>query len=470
MASVIPETKPFIRAAVQATPSLARLDEGGVSLVARMQRLVYRPFKASVEGGAVKGLEGGPFLIVLDGLDECDDKEPVQELIDDLLLFFEDNPSIPLRVFITSRVEQHIQSHLDVAGVRLDNLVDQCSDSDISTFLETLFDNERRRHPVIRAYIRQHGKWPTVSDKEKLVKHIGGSFIFASTLFKYIMGLTASDGSGSASPTTPMDRLPLTLEMNPGLDELYAQTLARSEHLPHFLTITSTIALLQKPLPTSGIAELLGINTYEVVNVLVNLQAIIQVPGTDDIPVTLCHTSLRDFLTTQSRSRRYFAQPRHHVQLFSRCLEYELELLKQTPGVLIPLGERSPALVYALEYSGQHLTQAEGLLDQSDWDHSIQLCRQMLELLPLTPGPGLDRINEVTGIMATIPWMMNFAILAPNLRKEEDGWYARYHPKITNAAEVVERKRPLDVELVHTLQHDRFVRFLTTLLLILMIC
>ncbi|KAJ2919108.1 hypothetical protein MD484_g1351, partial [Candolleomyces efflorescens] len=358
MATVIPETEPFIRAAVKADPALTRPDEGGVSLAARMQRLIYRPFKASVEGGAGRGR--GPFLMVLDGLDECDDKEQVQELIDDMLLFFEDNPSIPLRVFITSRVEQHIQSHLDVPGVQLDNLVEHCSDSDISAFLDVLFENERRRNPVIRAYVPQHGEWPTVDDKRKLVRRIGRSFLFASLLFKFIMASTTSNGFGSA--TTPMDRLPLALNMNPGLDGLYAQTLARSEHLPHFLTIISTIALLRAPLPTSGIAELLGISTYEVVNVLLNLQAIIQVPGTDDIPVTLCHTSLRDFLTTESRSVRYFAQRRHHIHLFLCCVERELGYVRQNPAVL------SSATRYALRWSGNHFGYAAHLFELSDWD------------------------------------------------------------------------------------------------------
>jgi hypothetical protein len=51
--------------------------------------------------------------------------------------------------------------------------------------------------------------------------------------------------------------------MNPGLDGLYAQTLACSKHLPYSLNIISTIALLEAPLLTSGIAELIGMSTYE---------------------------------------------------------------------------------------------------------------------------------------------------------------------------------------------------------------
>ncbi|KAJ2936890.1 hypothetical protein H1R20_g206, partial [Candolleomyces eurysporus] len=179
-----------------------------------------------------------------------------------------------------------------------------------------------------------------------------------------------------------MDRLPLALKMNPGLDGLYAQTFARSEHLPHFLDIISTIALLEEPLPTSGIAELLGMSTYKVVDVLVNLQAIIQVPGTDDIPVTLFHTSLRDFLTTQSRSGRFFAHPRHHVRLFLRALEFQLVLRRRKPD-LLP-SECNPAGAYALQYPLVHSSRGEGLFELTELDSALQLYREALRFHPGT--------------------------------------------------------------------------------------
>ncbi|KAJ2933777.1 hypothetical protein H1R20_g3328, partial [Candolleomyces eurysporus] len=383
MAAVIPQTEPFIREAVQANRALLTPNEGGVSLRTRMQRLVYAPFKAVAqlkERGMA--LTQGPFLIVLDGLDECDNKDEVQELIDGMLMFFDENPLIPLRVFITSRVEEHIKSRLDVPAVILDNLVDHCSDDDITTFLEILFEDGHRRNSVVRAYVRRHGEWPTQSDRRKLVKHIGGSFIFASAVFKFIM---ATNAEGSHAPT-PMDRLPLALKMNPGLDGLYTQTLSRSMYLPHFSNIISTIALLQEPLPISGIAELLGIETYEVVNVLVNLQAIIQVPGTDDIPVTLCHTSLRDFLTTQSRSGDFFAHPSHHVRICLLCLEHGLKVLREDPGLSIGSGEQISAITeYDFYYSITHMNLGNGCFAPTEYDSAIHLCRERLAIQPGAP-------------------------------------------------------------------------------------
>ncbi|KAJ2918968.1 hypothetical protein MD484_g1452, partial [Candolleomyces efflorescens] len=406
MAVAVPEAGPFIRAAVESNPALLAPNEGGISLRARMQQLVYATFKAAVQGerGADdqvpntdaplspvnRALSQSPLLIVLDGLDECENKDEIQELISGMLLFFKENPLIPLRVFITSRVEEHIQSQLNVPSVRLDNLVDYCSDDDIDTFLRLLFEDGCKRSAVIRSYVQQHGEWPTPSDRRKLVEHIGGSFIFGSTLFKFIMGTNTEGDAGTSMEAgagmTPMDRLPLALKMNPGLDGLYAQILARSQHLPHFGKIISTIALLQAPLSTSGIAEILGINTYEVVNVLVNVQTIIQVPGTDDIPVTLCHTSLRDFLTTQSRSHEFFAHPSNHVLLHRRCIECKLKHLRQDPGLFMqPRRSLPPAACYAVRYSRRHSWFGSGGYTLSDLNSAIELCREGLALQPEEP-------------------------------------------------------------------------------------
>jgi predicted transcriptional regulator len=135
--------------------------------------------------------------------------------------------------------------------------------------------------------------------------------------------------------------------MNPGLDTLYAQTLARSQHLPHFSVIISTIALLFEPLSIAGLAELLGIESFEIVHVLVNLQAIIHIPGTDELPVSFCHTSLRDFLTTESRSKHFFASLYLLLHLIHRCF-------------LVSEEERyfgTAAAAYSIEYSKKHIHQ-----------------------------------------------------------------------------------------------------------------
>jgi hypothetical protein len=302
LASALPATVPYIEAALRADSGLLN-----ASLARQLERLVYKPFQTVMEGKTAL-----PFIIVIDGLDECEDRRGVEEFIDHILDFFAENSSIPLRFFIASRVEQHIRARLEVDGVRLGNIDSHTPRRDIKRFLQASFETAAKRDRVIRAYVRAHGSWPTKQDMNKLCKHIGGSFVLASTMFKYIVQPATGEG-----PMTPMDRLPLALEMD-DLDGLYSQTLARSQHFPNFHNIISTVALLKAPLPIVGIASLLKIEAFEVIGVLLNLQAIIHVPGTDEQgEVTLCHTSLRDFLTTERRSGSLFVPPSFHV-----CLSY----------------------------------------------------------------------------------------------------------------------------------------------------
>ncbi|RXW12886.1 hypothetical protein EST38_g12967 [Candolleomyces aberdarensis] len=312
LASALPATAPFIETALRTDLGLL---SNSVSLTRQLERLVFKPFQEAMKEDLLKeALAKRPYIIVIDGLDECDDRREVEEFITCMLAFFDEHPTVPLRMFIASRVEQHIRERLETVGVRLGNLDSHSPLEDIERYLQASFQMAATRDRIIRAYVRVCGSWPTKSDIDRLIKHIRGSFVLASTMFQYIIQPPTQE-----DPRTPMDRLPLTLEMN-GLDGLYAQTLARSQHFPHFHDIISTITVLRHPLPIVWIAGLLDIQAFEVVRVLLNLQAIIHVPGTDvEGKVTMCHTSLRDFLTTESRSGFFFVPPSFHLHLSYYC-------------------------------------------------------------------------------------------------------------------------------------------------------
>ncbi|RXW14903.1 hypothetical protein EST38_g10955 [Candolleomyces aberdarensis] len=379
MATSLPETAPLIEAAVKAEPELLQV-ESCFSFSARLQRLVYEPFKAAAAQASVAiGPLSEPYLIIIDGLDECDDKEGVQEFIAATLRFFDRNPSVALRIFITSRVEQHIHSRLAAdGGVRLKDLSAHCTREDMKAFMRSVFNAETKSNPIIQAHIQQNGSWPNRADAQKLVDRIGGSFVFASTLLKFIFQEPTSPDDHS----TPLDRLPLALDIEPGLDGLYSQTLARSEHLPHFTEIISTLALLAKPLPISGVAELLDIQASAVDHVLLDLQAIVHVPGTDNAPITFYHTSLRDFLTTESQSGRFFAPLSFHARLLIGFLSCELKARRQAFGFYF----RQQTAVVQYSVGGgypTHWNRGSAMFTHNDLETLIQLLRETVELLPV---------------------------------------------------------------------------------------
>jgi len=301
----------LIRKAVEDEPTL--LSPGPHSLEVRVRRLVLEPFKRAVP--SVTSILKGPWLIVIDGLDECVDHDEVEEFIIALLFFFEENPKVPLRFLIASRVEQHIHRHLQSDSVSLENLIDYAPDADIKFFLRMFFQKEAKTNRVIRSY----GDWPTKDQISKLVEHIGGSFIFAATFARYILGRIDDDIRLEEAPLTkvqqppkdgltPMERLELALNINPGLDGLYAHILSRAEESPHFPKLLLCLCLRDRHNLSNSIADIadmLACETFRVTEILVKLQAIVQVPGDDHTPVTFFHTSVHDFLRDEGRSHRF---------------------------------------------------------------------------------------------------------------------------------------------------------------------
>ncbi|KAF6748535.1 hypothetical protein DFP72DRAFT_971327 [Ephemerocybe angulata] len=266
MSETIPSTASFVQRAMK---SILGLRTAHLSLAVQFEKLIYKPLQAAIDGGREAK---HPFIIVVDGLDECEDRADVSDFLDHALEYLDEHRGLPLLFLIFSRLEEHIHSRLGTtSSVHIDDLSNYPADSDIYSFLKAWFSQASRRNRVIQSYISQHGSWPPESDLLSLARHIKGSFIFASTLAKFILGNT-NDG------LTPIERFPRALQMSPGLDGLYMETLKRSEHIPFFLDIITTLALLQEPLSISGLAVLLDLPSFKIINVLVNLQSIIQVP------------------------------------------------------------------------------------------------------------------------------------------------------------------------------------------------
>jgi hypothetical protein len=113
---------------------------------------------------------------------------------------------------------------------------------------------------------------------------------FSSVLLRYILDPEGSQNDG----LTPMERFKLALNMNPGLDGLYQRILQGGKAVDCFSDIVYTLALLQDKVSIYDLSLILGIPPFKVVNALIPVQSIIQVPGDDRTrDVTMFHTSQR---------------------------------------------------------------------------------------------------------------------------------------------------------------------------------
>jgi len=253
-----------------------------------------------------------PMVIVIDALDECDDRQMIADFISIVGRALQEH-RLPIRFFFTSRVEEHIRS-MFAASPALNvtyclSLQNFRADDDIRTFFRSHFTTIYEQKHRLMGDIAL--PWPSEWDLHKLVQNSSGSFIFAFTLINFV-----NDGSD-----LPHRKLQAALWNHSGLDPLYTQVLGSASRSHHFTRVLQTIINILKPLSIMDLACLLQIEGGDVIHALQGVQSIIMVPEDDKQPVGLFHTSLRDFLTTQAHSQGFFISPvASHLGIAADCL------------------------------------------------------------------------------------------------------------------------------------------------------
>ncbi|KAF9525670.1 hypothetical protein CPB83DRAFT_896841 [Crepidotus variabilis] len=129
-----------------------------------------------------------PCLIVIDGLDECDDETVPCRLLH-IIATAIPKLSQPLRFLIASRPEAHIErtfeqdDALSAAFVQqVDLSANRDADADIERYLRRRFSAVRRTHP----FKHLPKNWPSDSDIWALVRRSSKHFIYPSTVMTFI--------------------------------------------------------------------------------------------------------------------------------------------------------------------------------------------------------------------------------------------------------------------------------------------
>lgn len=219
LAEAIPATRRHIEAALRASPNL-----DAISVASQFERLIYRPLQSAVGTGTLPTVKRRspagwlvdyvkPFLIVIDGLDECNDHEAVRDFLQHMIEFFKKghNPRVPLRILISSRVNLvHIREAIDTDRVTILDLGNQDSRKDVEMVVRHAFRAASTRSSVIHSYGEE---WPLEHDVQSLIDRSGGSLSFITTVLDYILGLDALSDDG----LPPKERLDLALSMDPSI-------------------------------------------------------------------------------------------------------------------------------------------------------------------------------------------------------------------------------------------------------------
>ncbi|KAF7760578.1 hypothetical protein Agabi119p4_11254 [Agaricus bisporus var. burnettii] len=255
-------------------------------------------------------------LIILDGLDECDDAFHQQELLGLITNFCTTYPASPVVWIVASRPEPHIMSFFSQPKIALAYEKE-----------EILVDSNRAREDVER-YLREMlkevqlgsislkrlSRWPSEDDFLKVAKAADGLFAYAATVVRYISDPTYGD---------PVSQLADVLEIIdtgtrkavPGkdhplarLDALYARILSK---IPSDVMVNTRKLLILRFDEYWGDASfqfhcnMLGMAENVAYGATQLLSAIASVPGPAEAAthrLELFHKSFEDYLKDFDRS------------------------------------------------------------------------------------------------------------------------------------------------------------------------
>ncbi|KAK7042945.1 hypothetical protein VNI00_008682 [Paramarasmius palmivorus] len=265
-----------------------------------------------------------PYLIIIDGLDECIDRaeqERVLAIVE--VLISHSAPYFSWIILLCSRPEPQIRHGFDHEGFERHletfdvNALDDVN-RDIHRYLVDNFATLRTKYR--RAMGREESSWPGEDVIGKLIARADGQFIFAATVIKYL----------DVDDEPPQDRLDTIMriyveqEESPysALDILYHQILLNCRN---WGKVRALLRLLVTPhLAHPGehflehkdwrslklLALFLNIEVHEFSTLLIRLHSVLKIPEGTNIEeehILFAHASFPEFLTDPKRSGNFHA-------------------------------------------------------------------------------------------------------------------------------------------------------------------
>ncbi|KAJ3573788.1 hypothetical protein NP233_g2210 [Leucocoprinus birnbaumii] len=277
-----------------------------------------------------------PFLILLDGLDECDGEMAQCEfirLINELVRVKKD---FPLLWVIVSRQEAHIRHTFTriVDSDRIELIIDDECRNDVDRYLRDGLFNLQVEYNI-------GSSWPPQETLDTISKGGDGHFAFAATALGFI------GDKEYANPPERLDQLVAFIKrvgdvsnMNPlaRLDLLYTRILSEIPEnifpttwriLAHFIYMSDatnspeTIILLSESAQT--LCNFINLEQATFYTALRHLYSVIDVPPPKEAastPIRFYHASFQDFLVDGGRSEQFAIKREEALADITRTLLY----------------------------------------------------------------------------------------------------------------------------------------------------
>lgn len=257
-------------------------------------------------------------VVVIDALDECENKESTGHILDVLL---SKATNLPIKFILSSRPEPEIRAQM----------VRQTGDQKSSRLVLHELDKGMVQADIdtyLRAALASMN--PSESQIATLVDRAGILFIYAATAVRYI-----SPGNSRRNPTARLQAV-LNASSSEGsnkdkeIDELYTMILQAALEDPNLdpeesddtKLVLDTVICAQEPLTIAAISGLLNLNDISRVRAALEpLWSVLHIVETSELVTTL-HASFPDFMFNPSRSKSYHCDARvHHDMLALLCFD-----------------------------------------------------------------------------------------------------------------------------------------------------
>ncbi|KDN40482.1 hypothetical protein RSAG8_08102, partial [Rhizoctonia solani AG-8 WAC10335] len=255
-------------------------------------------------------------VVVIDALDECENKESTSRVLDALLTKSE---GLPVKFVISSRPEPAIREkmtkQINQANSRLvlHELDKGIVQADIKTYLQAALARMQPREDQIAA----------------LVKRAGTLFIYAATVVRYI-SYKNFHGNCRARLENVLTASNATKKSHKDIDDLYTTVLRAALDDPELESadrddiqqVLRTVICAPEPLTVGALSGLLGMQGAGRVHAALGpLWSVLHVSGENEMVATL-HASFPDYMLDPLRSGQYHCDPRAHNQMLAlRCFQ-----------------------------------------------------------------------------------------------------------------------------------------------------
>jgi NACHT domain len=322
LAMTTPVLRSKIKNAVEADPSIffRSLDD-------QLRVLIIEPLSVSDSEQVPTDVQQKlPFIVIIDGLDECTNEEEQQYIILSIARLI-DLHNLPLHFMVASRPEPQLWRAFDHPSLRhiryrisLDAWLSPVED--IRKFLRDGFDKLYEKHSSTLASVPR--PWPPDDVVQLFAERSCGQFIYAATVLKFV----------DDEDAFPADQLELVLDASGSsafaeLDQLYQQIFSTSRHISLLCKIIGCILVSKQPLSIPDIETILTLRQGEVRLVLRRMHSLLEVPISSTQPIKMYHASLEDFIFNPARAGIYHVKRSDcHLAITRGCVRLLRQMLQ----------------------------------------------------------------------------------------------------------------------------------------------